>query len=212
VVGYGSWALFEPPAAGHRPAAAGETEDAIAAAGPELLALARRAVTAAAAGEAPPAPLADLPPALAAAGAAFVTLTRRGELRGCIGSAAAWRPLAEDVLENAYKSALADPRFPPLSADELDGLEIFISVLSPPEPISARDEAELLAALRPGEDGLIIEDGGRRALFLPSVWEHLGEPRQFLAHLKLKAGLPADHWSPDFAARRFRTVQVAEVP
>jgi AmmeMemoRadiSam system protein A len=124
----------------------------------------------------------------------------------------AWRPLAEDVAENAYKSALADPRFPPVSAAEVDGLQISVSVLSPPEPIPARNEAELLAALRPGEDGLIVEDGGRRALFLPSVWEHLGEPRQFLAHLKLKAGLPADHWSPDFAARRFRTVQVAEVP
>jgi AMMECR1 domain-containing protein len=87
---------------------------------------------------------------------------------------------------------------------------VSISVLSTPEPIPAGDEAALLAALRPGEDGLIIEDGGRRALFLPSVWEHLPEPRLFLEQLKLKAGLPADQWSPGFTARRFRTVEVPE--
>lgn len=152
--------------------------------------------------------LATVPPALAAHGACFVTLNRHGQLRGCVGSPEAWQPLATDVVANANRAAFHDPRFAPLRADESDGLEVHISVLSPAEPFVFADEAELLATLVPGVDGLIIADGARRALFLPSVWKQLPTSEQFLAHLKAKAGMPPDHWSADFKAWRFIAAEV----
>lgn len=152
--------------------------------------------------------LTSVPPALAAVGACFVTLNRQDRLRGCIGSPEAWRPLATDVVANANRAAFHDPRFPPLSTDESDGLDVHISVLSPAEPFAIADEADLLATLVPGVDGLIIADGARRALFLPSVWKQLPTPEQFLAHLKAKAGMPPDHWSASFQAWRFIAAEV----
>jgi len=144
-----------------------------------------------------------LPPELAEVGACFVTLHKNGRLRGCIGSPEAWRPLATDVAQNAYRSAFQDPRFAPLAATETAALDVHISVLSPSHPMTVRDEADLLSQLRPKEDGLIIEDQGRRALFLPSVWQQLPEPKQFVAHLKAKAGLGKTHWSDSFRAWHF---------
>jgi AmmeMemoRadiSam system protein A len=208
VVGYGSWALFEGARTDGRSEA--EHDTAVASAAPTILALATgsiRAGLATGAGSAWDA-AGDLPPLLREKGAAFVTLKRRGALRGCIGSAEAWRPLGEDILDNALKAAFRDPRFPPLVADEVAGLEVKVAVLSPPVPVAAADEAALLAALRPGRDGLIIEDDGKRALFLPSVWTELRDPRQFLLQLKRKAGMADDHWSPRFRARRFHTAEV----
>lgn len=146
--------------------------------------------------------------ALAERGAVFVTLKKAGQLRGCIGSPMAWRPLGQDVIENAYKAAFEDPRFPPLDESEWPEVELSVSVLTPPSPMSFKDEEDLLAQLRPGVDGLIIEDQGRRALFLPSVWESLPDPKSFLAHLKVKAGMPSQHWSPSFKAQRFEAVEV----
>jgi len=108
------------------------------------------------------------------------------------------------VVENARAAAFYDPRFPPLERRELGGLDIHLSVLTPSEPLPAASEAELLAALAPGEDGLILEEGPRRSTFLPQVWESLPEPRDFLRQLKRKAGLPPDHWSPDLRFRRYR--------
>ncbi len=137
----------------------------------------------------------NVPPLLAAPGAAFVTLRRGGALRGCIGSPVARRPLVVDVVEHAFNAAFRDPRFPRLGLLELAGLELSVSVLTPPEPMRFADEADLLAQLRPGVDGLIIEDAGRRSLFLPSVWEEMPDPRQFLSTLKVKAGLAAEHFS-----------------
>jgi len=136
-------------------------------------------------------------------GATFVTLIQGGQLRGCIGSLQAWRPLLEDVQDNARNAAFRDPRFPPIGDDELADLEVHISVLSPPEPIAASSEAELLERVRPGVDGLILEDKGHRGTFLPAVWESLPQPAQFLAHLKQKAGLPADHWSDSVRISRY---------
>lgn len=130
-------------------------------------------------------------------------LEKQGQLRGCIGSPEAWRPLATDVAQNAYRAAFHDPRFGPLKMDETPGLDLHISVLSPAHPFSFLDEGDLLYKLQPHVDGLIIEDQGRRALFLPSVWEQLPDPRQFLAHLKAKAGLGTEHWSDSFKAWRF---------
>jgi len=147
----------------------------------------------------------DFDPLLAAPGAAFVTLQRGGSLRGCIGSLEAYRPLVTDVAENAFAAAFRDPRFPPLSPAELDDLDIQVSVLSPPEPLEFDSEADLLAKIRPGTDGLIIEDLGHRGTFLPSVWESLPEPELFWRHLKQKAGLPPDHWSPTLRVYRYTT-------
>lgn len=145
-----------------------------------------------------------VPNALSEDGAAFVTLkTASGQLRGCIGSAQAHRPLAVDVAENAYKAAFKDPRFPPVTADEYDTLKLSISVLSPQTPMQITDEADLLRQLRPGVDGLVISDGNRRALFLPSVWAQLPTPDAFLGQLKRKAGMATNHWSDTFQASRF---------
>jgi AmmeMemoRadiSam system protein B/AmmeMemoRadiSam system protein A len=143
--------------------------------------------------------------ALRATGAAFVTLTKNDALRGCIGSLAAHRPLAADVVANAFAAAFKDPRFPPLAADELMSVEIDISVLSSPMTFAVASEADLLARLEPGHDGLILQEGKRRATFLPSVWEQLPEPRTFLAQLKRKAGLGPNHWSNDLRFWRYTT-------
>ena len=140
-------------------------------------------------------------------GAAFVTLKKKGELRGCIGSPMAWRGLGEDIVDNAFKAAFADPRFSPLREGELDDLTLSISVLTQPYSLALKSEDDLLSQLRPGVDGLIIEDAGRRALFLPAVWEQLPNPKQFLAHLKQKAGLPINHWSNNFKASVFQAVE-----
>lgn len=143
------------------------------------------------------------PPTLAAHRATFVTLEQEGRLRGCIGSVIAHAPLAQDVAVNAFKSAFADPRFPKLTEAELSRCRMSISILSTPRPIAFRDEAELVAALQPDRDGVILQDQGRRGLFLPHVWSGLPEPAQFVRQLKAKAGLPRDHWSPGVRAWRF---------
>lgn len=172
-----------------------------------LLTLAKGAVLAAANGERVPLDLAREPAALRAPGAAFVTLRRpNGELRGCIGSVQANKPLAEDVATNAIGAALRDPRFRPVTADEAPSLHVSVAVLSPFSPIDAPDEEALLHTLRPGVDGLLLRDRGRRALFLPQVWDQLPDPRAFVGALKRKAGLPAGPLSPSFEAERF-TVQ-----
>jgi uncharacterized protein len=124
-------------------------------------------------------------------------------LRGCIGSLEARRPLALDVAENAFASAFRDPRFAPLARAEEPRLDLHISVLSEAEQIPVRSEAELLASLRPGIDGVILSAGARRGTFLPSVWEQLPEPHRFLAQLKRKAGLPADYWSAELRVERY---------
>jgi AmmeMemoRadiSam system protein A len=149
--------------------------------------------------------LQPFPEELKALRASFVTLELDGRLRGCIGSLNAARPLAEDVLHNAYAAAFRDPRFPPVTAEELARLDIHISLLTPAEPMQFASEEDLLRQIQPGVDGLILEDHGRRGTFLPSVWESLPEARQFLAHLKRKAGLPEDHWSETVRVWRYRT-------
>lgn len=149
--------------------------------------------------------LAEYEPALREPGASFVTLKREGELRGCIGSLTAHRPLVDDVAENAYAAAFSDPRFYPLQAIELHGLEMHVSILGTPEPMGFTSERDLLEQLRPGIDGLILEEGFRRGTFLPSVWEQLPSAQDFLNHLKLKAGLPVNYWSETIQISRYTT-------
>jgi AmmeMemoRadiSam system protein A len=142
--------------------------------------------------------------------ATFVTLQLAGKLRGCIGTLEAREPLVIDVAEHSYAAAFEDPRFEPLSIDEFPELEVHISILSPAEPIRFDSEKDLLAQLQPGIDGLILRLGHRRATFLPSVWESLREPGQFLAHLKQKAGLAPDSWSDRMEFERYGTDSFGE--
>lgn len=140
--------------------------------------------------------------------ASFVTLEKKGRLRGCIGSLEAWRPLAVDVAENAFAAAFRDPRFPPLQEDEVEELEIHLSLLTVPVAMTFSSEVDLLAQLRPGVDGLILSAGHCRGTFLPSVWAELTTPQLFLTQLKRKAGLAADYWSPGVRIWRYETEMV----
>ena len=143
---------------------------------------------------------------LDAPGASFVTLTQDGALRGCIGSLEARRALRDDVIANAHAAAFGDPRFAPLTVDELPRTRVEVSVLSTPERLAWQEEADALASLRPGIDGVILQCGRHRATFLPQVWAQLPDPRQFMEQLKRKAGLDADFWSPELRLARY-TVQ-----
>jgi AmmeMemoRadiSam system protein A len=173
--------------------------------GQQLLRLARHAIDSSFRSVAGPEPqAASTEPALAAPGACFVTLTQDGELRGCIGSLEAWRPLAEDVRENARAAAFRDPRFNPLDESELPRTRVEVSLLTPATPMSFANEADALRQLQPEVDGVILEYGRHRATFLPQVWEQLPDPQRFIGQLKLKAGLPGDFWSDDIRLSRYR--------
>lgn len=169
-------------------------------AGPVLLGLARTAIGEALGQTATPAPAANW---LRDPAASFVTLNQRGVLRGCIGSLIAHRPLGEDIRANALAAAFHDPRFPPVSAAEWLGVQVEVSVLSPLERLTVRSEADLITQIQPGRHGLLLRYGAYQGTFLPQVWEELPEPKQFLSHLKRKAGLPADFWSLDLEVYRY---------
>ena len=145
----------------------------------------------------------DYPVACRRHAASFVTLEIDGQLRGCMGTLEATRPMVCDIRDNAFAAAFRDPRFPKLAQSELDCIDIHISVLANPVELECRNEAELLAKLVPGKDGLILRDGLSRSTFLPAVWEKLPHPGDFVTELKRKAGLPADHWSPDIRFERY---------
>jgi hypothetical protein len=135
--------------------------------------------------------------------ATFVTLKQAGGLRGCVGSLHAIRPLRDDVRTNAVGAAFRDPRFAPLAAAEFGRTSLEVSLLSADVRIAFGSEEDLLAQLRPGIDGVILEYGRHRATLLPQVWERLGDPREFLAALKDKARLPEDFWSPGILVSRY---------
>jgi len=150
----------------------------------------------------------DLPAAADAAwlresGATFVTLLRSGELRGCIGTLEAWRPLGEDLAANAVAAAFRDPRFPPLKPGEFPGIAVEVSLLSAMETLRFDDEAGALSQLRPDIDGIVLQYGSHRSTFLPQVWQQLPDPGEFLAQLKYKAGLPPDFWHEELKLRRY---------
>ncbi|MGH8739409.1 MAG: AmmeMemoRadiSam system protein B [Burkholderiales bacterium] len=192
VVGYSSFALYE------------EAQASAAQAGEALLAIARGAIERQLLQK-------DTTsfdaPWLRQAGATFVTLKKGGQLRGCIGSLQAARPLAEDVAENALGAAFRDPRFPALAAEEWPQCEVEVSLLSTPKPMRFADEDDLVAQIRPGEDGLILEAQGRRGTFLPQVWESMPDTRAFLGELVKKAGLPPDTRLARCRILRYRVVK-----
>lgn len=152
----------------------------------------------------------SLPPELSEMRATFVTLTLHGKLRGCIGTLTAYQALAQDVAEHAFAAAFRDPRFPLVATEECGDLKIKISILNPSEPLDFESEQDLIAQLRPGIDGVILECSGRRGTFLPSVWDEVSDKKEFLAHLKIKAGLPPDFWSLKIKAWRYTTETFGE--
>lgn len=195
VVGYGAFAFEDADAARLTPE---EREQLLAVASASLDFAAQRGGTT-------PEIAADgaMAPGLAAHRASFATLERRGALRGCVGSALPQRPLAADVGVNAVRAGFGDPRFAPLKRGELADLTITLSVLSPMAPIPCASQRELIAQLRPEQDGLVLRDGRTAALFLPSVWRELLSPDDFVRFLKHKMGVSADYWSPTMTASRF---------
>ena len=195
VVGYSSFGLYE----------GGEVSLDVA--GPTLLSLARGAIEGSLMSKAPPASDALW---LQQAGATFVTLTKNGELRGCIGSLTPARPLGEDVAQNALGAAFRDPRFAAMTAAEWPQCKVEVSLLSTPKPLRFADEADLLAQVEAGQDGLILEADGKRGTFLPQVWEDLPEKRAFLTHLLKKAGLPTDTRLTRCRVARYRVAKWKE--
>jgi len=149
--------------------------------------------------------------------ATFVTLHKNGELRGCIGALEAYQPLINDIAEHAYAAAFKDPRFPALEKNEFEQLDpaleknefeqldIKISILGKPERMTFEDEEDLLQKIRPGVDGLILEQGHNRGTFLPSVWEQVADKKEFLNHLKVKAGLSQQWWDNAVKISRYET-------
>lgn len=160
-------------------------------------------------GDAPFVDLDALPDALRRHQAVFVTLKVAGQLNGCIGTLDAKEPLAAAAARAAYDAAFADPRLPPLSHGDWPELCIGLSLLSELEPIPAGSSRELLAALRPEVDGLLLATGWRRATFLPTMWEQLPEPPEFLRHLLAKGGIPERPWPVDLQGWRYTAVELA---
>jgi AmmeMemoRadiSam system protein A len=160
-----------------------------------LLRIARQALEACVCGLAlPPVDWDSLPARFQEPGATFVTLTRQGQLRGCIGTLEAHQPLAEDVREHAQAAALEDYRFMQVAPEELPSLTIEISRLTSPQPLAYQGPEDLISKLRPGVDGVVLRDGFRRATFLPQVWEKIADPELFLSHLCQKMGVSPTGW------------------
>lgn len=136
----------------------------------------------------------ELPQGLLEPGACFVTLTKAGQLRGCVGSIEATQSLIQDVRDRSVAAAFGDPRFPALELPEMDQVQIEISTLTPPESLVYDAPGDLPPKLRVGIDGVILRDGFRRATFLPQVWDKLPDPELFLSRLCQKMGLAAESW------------------
>jgi AmmeMemoRadiSam system protein A len=147
-------------------------------------------------------------PPLREPGAVFVTLKVGGRLRGCIGSLSPRRALAEDVAHNARAAAFRDPRFSPLARSEIPAVDLHLSILTPLVPLEVETREELLSALRPGVDGLVLHDPPNRSTFLPQVWESLPDPDDFVGALFVKGGLPRDHWSSTVQVHRYSIVEI----
>ena len=152
----------------------------------------------------------DYNPTLQTECASFVTLKLNQQLRGCIGTLQAYQPLVKDVAEHAFAAAFKDSRFLPVTDSEQSQLDIHISILTPAEDMHCTSEDDLLHQLQPGVDGLILKVGNHQATFLPAVWESLPDSRQFVQHLKQKAGLSSHFWSDDIQLQRYQTLSIPD--
>ena len=173
-----------------------------------LLLLARQSLVACVKGQPMPKP-ANPPEITKENQGCFVTLTKLGDLRGCIGYIEGIKPLFEAVIDNAKNAAQSDPRFPEVTPDELSGIRIEISVLTPPEPLEYKDPQDLLNKLVPGQDGIILQSGFHQSTFLPQVWEQLPDKIDFLEHLSMKGGMPIDGWKTA-SVKRYRAIHFQE--
>ena len=151
-----------------------------------------------------------VPVEAAGPGAAFVTLHRNGQLLGCIGSMEPRRSLAADVATHAFDAAFRDPRLPAVTADDWDHMDVEISVLGPLSMLDVHDRASLLASLRPGDDGVLLTSREGRGTFLPSVWQQVGSPEEFLDMLWQKAGLHPGRWPSDLVVERYQVEEFGE--
>ncbi|MAF48731.1 MAG: AmmeMemoRadiSam system protein B [Rhodospirillales bacterium] len=220
VVGYGSWLFLEDENTANESAGGNakaedsfgnQTRQMLDAHGGHLLKIGTRTILGHLGGKQLRIELDKFPEPLRENGACFVTLNKDGKLRGCIGSIQAHRPLLTDAAENAGRAAFRDNRFQPLTKEELreNHISMHISVLSPQVPMTFTDEADLVSQLRPRLDGVVLQDQGKRGVFLPTVWDQLPEPEKFFTHLKRKAGLPDTHWSKTVQAWRYVTEGVS---
>lgn len=157
-----------------------------------------------------PIQLADYSETLTVNRACFVTLLRNQQLRGCIGSLQASKALISDISKNAFSAAFKDFRFDPVNREDFDHISIHLSILSESEPIMYDSEQDLINKIRPGIDGLILTKANQRGTFLPSVWDSIQEPKQFLQHLKTKAGLDIDDWSDQIKISRYTTEKIQD--
>lgn len=196
VVGYGAFAFYQA-----------QQEVPVDEQGSRLLALARCAIHSSLGLPVPPVANA---PWLTQPAASFVTITKRGQLRGCMGSLEAHRALSDDIINNARLAAFKDPRFSAVQLSELADLTLEVSLLSASQPLEAKTEQAVLAQIRPGVDGLILQAGQQRGTFLPQVWSQIPAPAQFLAQLKAKAGLPITGWSEDWQLSRYTVTKWSE--
>ncbi|MCR4880523.1 MAG: AmmeMemoRadiSam system protein B [bacterium] len=195
VVGYGSWFLYE-----------GTRNDFVEKNfSPKLISIVRKTIESKLNGksEINITSYMPYPPVFDSTGAVFVTLEIDERLRGCIGSPIAHTSLLIDLIKNSYNAAFSDPRFRPLTKEEYDKISISVSILSNPAKMNFKDEEDLLNQMRPNIDGIIIRDGEKQALYLPSVWKQLPDKKDFLNTLKQKAGMEPDHFSDTFEAYRF---------
>lgn len=136
----------------------------------------------------------SIPTVLLEKAATFVTLTKNGQLRGCIGNILPKFPLYKDVINNTLNAAFADPRFPQLEQSELKEIQIEISVLSLPKRIVFDNPDDLISKIKVGDHGIILQSDFYQATFLPDVWKELPKVEDFLTNLSLKAGLGPDAW------------------
>ena len=139
--------------------------------------------------------------------ATFVTLTKFGELRSCIGNLIAKKPLHQDVINNALLASFSDNRFPQLRERELKDIKIEISILSEPVPYKYDDIDSLLEQIKPKEHGVIIQNGFNQATYLPQVWDDLKDKVEFLESLCVKAGLPTEAWKEKTTEIFYYTVE-----
>lgn len=206
--GYGAFGIYENASAAET--SKEETESLLKAHQNDLLRIAAQSIVSGfERGRALRVRLSRYPEELRQKGATFVSLYYNGALRGSAGSAEAVRPIVDDIAENAYNAAFMDFRFNPLTQDELKDAEISISLLTRRTRIKFSDEADLLEQIRPKTDGLVLRERANTGLFLPQIWDSFSSPGEFLTHLKRKAGLPGDYWSPTVKVYRFEVIDIS---